>query len=91
MLLVGLLDGMSIDGVPFLETGSHGLKFKTSGGVVGGKGGSPPPPFANARHCLRQVRTAYKGTGRMMGFLENLEGNKCALTARCPFKQTDCS
>ena len=40
MLTERLLEGMSIDGTPFFEADSHGLKFNE-------RDGSQPPLFAN--------------------------------------------
>ena len=50
MLIERLLDGMSIDGAPFFEPGSHGLKFGGRGG-----GGQPPCPFANRMLVERRL------------------------------------
>ena len=39
---LSLFEGRSIEGAPFFEAASHGLKFKKSGGF-----GGAAPPFAN--------------------------------------------
>ena len=44
MLIERLLDGMSIDGVPFFEVAWHGFTHKKAGG---GWRGRSPPPFAS--------------------------------------------
>ena len=45
VLLERLLEEMSIEGAPFFEAASHGLKLKKSRGL-GGRGAAKPP-FAN--------------------------------------------